>query len=86
METTVQIALEFPVEALSALRTTHQEFAKELKCAAVCKWYENGLLSQSKAAFMLGISRADFMMLLGRFGGSPFQTTVDELEAEVGDG
>lgn len=86
MESTVQIALEFPVGALSALRTTHEEFAIELKNAAVCKWYENGSISQAKAAFMLGLSRAEFMMLLGRFGVSPFQTTVDELDAEVADG
>ena len=44
MEVTVQV----PESSFSALRTTPEEFAQEMKRAAVVKWYELGRISQSK--------------------------------------
>jgi len=46
----IQIQLNLPESAFSALRSSPDEFAQELLIAAVVKWYEVGMISQSKAA------------------------------------
>ena len=82
----IQIQLKLPESAFSALRSTPDEFAQELLIAAVVKWYEVGMVSQSKAAEIAGISRQAFLQALNRFEVSPFQTTPEELIEEVGRG
>ena len=79
----IQIELNLPESAFSALRSTPDEFAQELLIAAVVKWYEVGIISQSKASEIAGISREAFLQALNRFGVSPFQTNLEELTAEV---
>lgn len=82
----IQIQLNLPESAFSALRSTPDEFGRELLIAAVVKWYEVGMISQSKAAEIAGISRQDFLTALNRFEVSPFQTTPEELEEELSRG
>ncbi len=62
------------------------EFVDEMRLAAAVKWYEIGMISQSKAAEMAGISRQEFLDALSRFHVSPFQVTPEELEKELADG
>jgi predicted HTH domain antitoxin len=50
-----------------------------MRLAAAVKWYEIGLISQSKAAEIGGMSRIDFLQSLARFQVSPFQETPEEL-------
>src|SRR5947199_5121253 len=82
----VQVMIEMPEEALAALRKDPQDFARELRLAAAVKWYELKILSQERAAGVAGLSRAEFLGALGRFGASPFQYTAGEIieEAERG--
>lgn len=82
----IQIQLNLPESAFSILRTTPDEFAQELLIAAIVKWYEVGMISQSKAAEIAGISRQSFMKALDQFRVSPFQTTLEELTEEVSRG
>jgi predicted HTH domain antitoxin len=82
----IQIQLNLPESAFSALRSSPDEFAQELLIAAVVKWYEVGMISQSKAAEIAGISRQAFLQALDRFEVSPFQTTLAELTEEVNRG
>jgi len=77
-----QIMVELPESAFSALRTTPAEFVKEMRLAAAVKWYEVKMVSQAKAAELAGISRAEFLQALARFGVSPFQQNTDELREE----
>jgi predicted HTH domain antitoxin len=81
---TVRVSVELPEDAFSALRTSPEDFVREMRLAAAVKWYELGLLSQSKAAEVAGISRHEFLDALSRFKVSPFQTTPDELARELG--
>jgi predicted HTH domain antitoxin len=80
----VQMTLEMPEEALAALRKAPQEFARELRLAAAVKWYELKLLSQERAANVAGLSRAEFLVALGRFEVTPFQYGSDEIVEEAG--
>jgi predicted HTH domain antitoxin len=82
----IQIQLSLPESAFSALRSSPDEFAQELLIAAVIKWYEVGIVSQSKGAEIAGISRQAFLQALDRFEVSPFQTTLEELAEEVSRG
>jgi len=79
----VQLTFEVPELALAALRKSPEEFAKELRLVAAVKWYELRQLSQERAADIAGLSRAEFIEALGRFGVSPFQCDAEEIVEEA---
>ena len=83
MTATIQLTLELPQDVFSAFRQEPETFLREMRLAAAVKWYETEQISQSKAAEIAGISRAEFLAALARFGVSPFQISADELIAEV---
>lgn len=58
-----------PEGAFSALRKDPDEFAKELRLAAAAKWYEMGIVSQERASEIAGLSGAEFIFSLAKFGG-----------------
>ncbi|MSP13528.1 MAG: UPF0175 family protein [Chloroflexi bacterium] len=79
----VQVTIELPEEAFSVLRSSPETFVKEMRIAAAVKWYEVGMISQSKGAELAGISRQAFLEALDRYHVSPFQVTPAELAAEL---
>mgnify|MGYP006279240027 CR=1 FL=1 len=79
------LTIEMPDTAFSALRQDPKSFSRELRIAAAVRWYESGMVSQGKGAEIAGLSRADFIDALSRFGVSPMQYTERELEAELAD-
>lgn len=79
------LTLELPDDAFSALRSSPDEFGRELRLAAAIKWYEMERISQGKAAELAGLSRSAFIEALGRYGVSPVQVRADEFEREVGE-
>lgn len=85
MINSVQLTLELPQNVFSALRKEPEAFLREMRLAAAVKWYELEEISQSKAAEIAGVSRAEFLAALTRFGVSPFQVTADELIQEMAD-
>ena len=80
---TVQMTIELPVDVFSTLRREPGDFMREMRLAAAVKWYELEQVSQAKAAEIAGLSRAEFIAALSRFGVSPFQSTAEELIAEA---
>jgi serine/threonine protein kinase HipA of HipAB toxin-antitoxin module len=79
MSHTIQIDLADDV--LLGMQKDDRTMAAELRLAAGVKWYECGMLTQERAAAVAGLSRAEFLAALGRFGVSPFQETKDEVIA-----
>jgi len=76
--------IELPDSAFSALRKSPTEFIEAMKHAAVVKWYEAGLISQDKAAEIVGLSRYEFLRLLSQYDVSAIQYTREVLEEELG--
>lgn len=80
----IRMTIDMPEEALAALRTNPESFARELRLAAAVKWYELRRVTQERAAKIAGLSRAEFLASLGQFGVSPFQYTAAEALEEAG--
>jgi predicted HTH domain antitoxin len=80
---TVQLTIELPEGAFSALRKKPADFGKEMRLAAAVKWYEMGIISQAKAAEIAGLTRGEFLRALERFEVSPFQTSPQDLAEEL---
>jgi len=54
-----------------------------MKITALVKWYEEGLISQSKAAEIAGISRQEFLKQLYKHNVTPYQISDEDLINEV---
>lgn len=83
MADTVQLTLELPADLFSTLRQNPETFLREMRLAAAAKWYETQQLSQGRAAEVAGLSRADFLTALARFGVSPFQASIEEVMQDL---
>jgi len=79
----VRMTIEMPEGSLAAMRKDPADFANEMRLAAAVKWYEMHLISQARAAEIAGLSRADFINSLARFGVTPFQYDADEIVEEA---
>lgn len=74
---------DVPIEALSALRLSPDEFAREMRLAACVQWFREGVLSQGKAAEISGLGRSDFLRELSRRHVDILQVDDQELDEEL---
>ncbi|WP_129674347.1 UPF0175 family protein [Candidatus Chloroploca sp. Khr17] len=80
--TTLQI--EYPEELLAQAEQSRQELEGLAREALFVRLYDLGKLSAGKAADLLGVSRREFLDLLGTYGVAAFDDTQDVLaEAKV---
>ena len=78
------LTVDVPETAFAAFKQTPAEFGRSMKITALVKWYEDGRISQSKAAEIACISRQEFLEHLYEHKVSPYQLTPEELIDEVG--
>jgi len=81
---TRRIVIDVPEEVLAAENADDASFGRELCMLAAVKMYELGRLSSGRAAELAGVSRAEFLLSLGRFKVFPFQAELTDLEATHG--
>jgi predicted HTH domain antitoxin len=79
----VRITIELPEEVFAALRSNPEVFVKEMRLAAAVKWYEVGMVSQSRASELASVSRQESLDALSCFKVSRFQVTRAELTEEL---
>lgn len=80
----VKLTIEIPEEAFSALRETPERFAAEMRFAAAVQWYQQGLISGSKAAQVAGMTRLEFLDELARRKLDVIKVDIDHLRRELG--
>lgn len=74
------LTIEINDDVFPALQEDAEQVAKEMRLFAAVKWYEQGRVSQDKAAEIAGLSRTAFIWALSRYGVSPFQETAEEIK------
>jgi predicted HTH domain antitoxin len=77
-----QVQVEFDSDVFATLRRSPEEVVQEMRLAAAMVWYSQGRVSQSRAAELAGVSRADLLDALSASGISACQETPEDL-AEV---
>ena len=77
------IHIDLADDVLLGMQKDDRTMAADMRLAAAVKWYECGILTQETAAAVAGLSRAEFMGSLTRFGVSPFQETEDDVMAAL---
>lgn len=80
------VSIEFPDEVLSALRRSPAEFVREVRLAASIHWYQQGEVSQEKAAAIAGLDRVEFLRELAHRMIDVIHVDLDELRREAGRG
>ncbi len=79
----MQMTLDMPETVFTALRLEPARFLGEMRLAAALKWYESGMISQSKAAEVAGVPREAFLLAAGRYQVSAVQSTPIELAEDL---
>lgn len=67
------LAVEVPDATLISLKVQPVGFAKEIKLLAAVKLFELGKLSSGRAAELAGMSRLEFLAVLGDYNVGPFE-------------
>ncbi len=77
------VHIDIPEETLINLKQDPESFSRDLRLLAAIKLFELGRLSSGRAAQLAGISRVEFLSLLGRYRVSPITLTAEELARDV---
>ncbi len=78
-----RIQIDIPEEVLISLKQTPDALSREMCLLAAIKLFELGRLSSGRAAQLAGISRVEFLNVLGQYQVSPFGESADELAQDV---
>ena len=62
---------------------TIEQSDDELRLLIAAKLYENGTLTSGQSAELAGLSKREFIEVLGNYNVSVFSTLVEDLEADI---
>ena len=77
---TRQVTVSIPEKILLAEKLDEVAFGKELRLLAAIKLYEIGRLSSGRACELAGVSKVEFLSLLGRYQVFPLVPELEDLE------
>ena len=77
------VTLEMPESVFAALHLGKVEFTKKLRQSAATLWYQQGLISQERAAEVAGLDRTDFLQRLASEEIEVFHVDFEKLEQEL---
>lgn len=78
------ISINYPESLAFSLKMNNKEFQNEIKTLSLVKLYELGKISSSFASKLLGISRVDFIEILGKYNVSYFHKGMEnEIESDL---
>ncbi len=77
------ITIEIPEEMTSLGGGTDEELAATMRLATAIHWYQQGRISQGKAAEIAGMNRVVFLNALFEAGVEALQVTEEELRREM---
>ncbi|MFO7680356.1 MAG: UPF0175 family protein [Chloroflexota bacterium] len=80
---TRQITIDIPEKVLLAEKSDEVAFGQEMRLLAAIKLYELGRLSSGRAADLAGMSRVEFLLILGRYRVFPLLDELEELEQNI---
>jgi predicted HTH domain antitoxin len=75
-----RVQVEFDSDIFATLRRSPEEVAREMRLAAAMIWYAQGRVSQSRAAELAEVSRAELLDALSASGVSACQETPEDLD------
>ncbi|CAD5926322.1 hypothetical protein NO976_01029 [Planktothrix agardhii] len=62
---------------------TIEQSDDELRLLIAAKLYENGTLTSGQAAELAGLSKREFIQVIGNYNVSVFSTLVEDLESDI---
>ena len=62
---------------------TIEQSDDELRLLIAAKLYENGTLTSGRAAELAGLSKREFIQVIGNYNVSVFSTLVEDLESDI---
>jgi predicted HTH domain antitoxin len=62
---------------------TIEQSDDQLRLLIAAKLYENGTLTSGQAAELAGLSKREFIQVIGNYNVSVFSTLVEDLEADI---
>ncbi|MCL4506327.1 MAG: UPF0175 family protein [Chloroflexi bacterium] len=80
---TIQVSIKIPRDLAGALDIPLADLAPYLQEMVALELFRQGRISSGKAAELMGITKIEFMRLLGKHNIPYFTLSPNELEAEV---
>ena len=77
------LQIPYPEDLLLSLKESKEQFEQNARFLLAVKLYELGKISSGKAAKLSGLARVQFLLKLGQYEISPFQTNLDEIKEEA---
>lgn len=82
---TIKIEIQIPKEILTMMNRTSYEMMEDVKCTLAIDFYKTGKLAMGKCAEIIGVTKEEFMKMLGRRGYSIYNwdNNDEEIEKEM---